>query len=262
MDTAFNDFLVGHITGNGVIADAERHLLDAPKAKRVRPKFVLACGRLLGVAEKELMESAAAVELMHTGSLLHDDIIDKTDERRARPSVNALYGNTMAMLAGDRLLSHSVLAFTMVKSREATKQAALTFIELTEAVAEEDELKPADATPAEVIKIADGKTGALFGLAGYLAGLAAKDKEASERFMKAGRLAGRAFQLRDDIDDLEEDAANEVPTLPQLVSLAETEQVIADALAQAVGHLAPYKGRDGYEDLVENIYTLSRTPRP
>ncbi len=262
MDAAFDDFLAGHVAGDGTLGRAARHLLNAPKAKRVRPKFVLACGRLLGVAEKELFESAAAVELMHTGSLLHDDIIDEASERRARPSVNTLYGNTMALLAGDQLLSRSLLALTMVKSGDATKQAALTFIELTEAVALEDELNPAEATRANVIKIADGKTGALFGLCGYLAGLAAKDPVAAKRLMKAGRMAGRAFQIRDDIDDLAEDIANSVPTLPQLVSREEAENVITDALQAAVAQLKPYTVRPSYQGLVENMYLLARTPKP
>ena len=263
MDTVFESRLLGLVTGSGVITEAERHLLDAPKAKRVRPKFVLACGRLLGVAEKELLAAACAVELIHTGTLLHDDIIDEADERRARPSVNALYGNTMALLAGDRLLSRGLLSAATAKNGvRAARQAADTLMELTEAVAVEAELKPADATPADVLKIADGKTGALFGLCGYLAGLAAKDIPAAERLNQAGRFAGRAFQIRDDIDDLEEDIANDVPTLPQLVSQEEAEQAIEEALRQAVAKLEPYAGRPGYDELVRNIYTLARTSLP
>ncbi len=253
---------MGHITGDKVITAAERHLLDAPKAKRVRPKFVLACGRLLDIAEKEILESAVAVELMHTGSLLHDDIIDKADERRSRPSVNKLYGGTMALLAGDSLFSRAVLSFSGIKnSAKATQQAAKTFIELTEAVALEAKLSPSDATAADVLKIADGKTGALFGLCGYLAGLAASDPEAAKRLHQTGRLAGRAFQLRDDIDDLEEDSANGVPTLPQLINLDEVEKAIEDALREAVAQLKPYATRSNYAELVDYIYALARTPQ-
>jgi geranylgeranyl pyrophosphate synthase len=262
MNSTFDEFLLGHVTGNALVSKAERHLLDAPGAKRVRPAFVMACGRLLGVPEDELLEGAAAVELMHTASLLHDDIIDKADERRARPSVNALYGTNVALLAGDRLLSHAILSFTMIKNRDAARQAALTFIDLTEAMAREEELELSAATPAEALEIADGKTGALFGLCGYLAGLAAKDASASRRFMEAGRLAGRAFQLRDDVEDIDEDVANGIPTLPQLVSAGEVENAISDALRAAVGQLKPYAGRPGYTELVENLYKLARIPQP
>jgi geranylgeranyl pyrophosphate synthase len=263
MDTAFESRLLAMVTGGGVIAGAERHLLDAPKAKRVRPKFVLACGRLLGVAEKELLAAACAVELIHTGTLLHDDIIDEADERRARPSVNALYGNTMALLAGDRLLSRGLLAAATARNgARAARQAADTLMELTEAVAIEAQLKPKEATPADVIKIADGKTGALFGLCGYFAGLAAKDVRAARRLHQAGRLAGRAFQIRDDMDDLAEDIANGVPTLPQMVSREQAEQAITEALREAVAQVEPYADRPGYQELVENIYALARTPMP
>jgi octaprenyl-diphosphate synthase len=259
LEAVLNGRLSKLIVGIETVSDAERHLLDAPKAKRVRPKFVLACGRLLGVAQKELLDAACAVELMHTGTLLHDDIIDKADERRNRPSVNKMYGNTMALLAGDRLLSRSLLALVSMKSASsAVKQASDTLLELTEAVAVEDELSLAEATPADVLRIADGKTGALFGLCGYLAGLAAGDKDAAQRLMRAGRHAGRAFQIRDDIDDLEEDIANDVPTLPQLVSHKVAEQTIAEALGTAVEELELYAGRPGYNELVDNLYTLAR----
>lgn len=263
MDEAFNDYLNSYITGSGIIVKAERHLLSTPGAKRIRPGLVFACGRLFGVSKKELLDSAVGVELMHTGSLLHDDIIDKADTRRGRPSVNARYGNSMAILAGDRLLSRSALAFTRTKnSVEATKQAALTFVEITGAMGMEEELKPANATPAKVLKLADGKTGALMGLCGYLVGLAADDMTAAERLGAAGRLLGRAFQLRDDIEDIEEDIANEVPTLPQLVSKEEVETVIVDTLRQVVEQLKPYSDRPGYTELVESIYRLTRTSMP
>jgi len=263
MDEAFNNHLNSYVTGSGVIVKAERHLLSTPDAKRIRPNLVFACGRLFGIPEKELLDSAAGVELMHTGSLLHDDIIDKADTRRGRPSVNARYGNSMAILAGDRLLSRSALAFTRTKnSAEATKQAALTFIEITGAMGMEDELKPADATPAKVLKIADGKTGALMGLCGYLVGLAADDMAAAKHLSTAGRLLGHAFQLRDDIEDIEEDVANEVPTLPQLLSEEEVVKAIVDALGQAIEQLKPYVNHPGYTELVESMYRLTRTSMP
>jgi len=258
---AFEEFLTNHVTGGKAITAAQRHLLDAPKAKRVRPKFMLTCGRLLGVPDEELLESAVAVELMHTGSLIHDDLIDEADERRGRPSVNRLYGNTMALLAGDGLLSRAVLSLSGVKNgAEATREAAKTFIELTEAVAVEAELTLADATPEGVIRIADAKTGALFGLCGFLAGLAAEDLEAAVRLESAGRLAGRAFQIRDDIDDLTEDVANGVPTLPQLVSGKEAERIVRNALHDAITQLKPYADRSGYGTLIDDIYKLARIP--
>src|SRR6202012_3025184 len=105
MDASFNDLLMGQITSEGLIAKAERHLLDAPKAKRVRPRFLLACGTLLGISASDLQEVAAAVEIMHTATLLHYDIIDKANERRGLPSTNAQYGNPIALLAGDWLFS-------------------------------------------------------------------------------------------------------------------------------------------------------------
>lgn len=260
MESSFNDFLLSHISGDGTIEKAEKHLLDAPTSKRVRPKLILAYGKLLGVSDKELLQGAAAVELMHTGSLLHDDIIDKALERRSRPSVNALYGNTMALLAGDRLMSRAMLLFAEMDDSDVARQAAVVLIDLTAAMAFEDELPIADATKDDIMKIVDGKTGALFGLCGYLAGAAASDASASKSLMQAGCLLGRAFQLRDDIDDIEEDVANEVPTLPQLVGLKEVEDAIKQALRESVEQLKPYVGRPGYQELVEDMYTLARTP--
>lgn len=263
MDTAFEELLSGCIAGDSTLVEAERHLLDAPGAKRVRPKFLLACGGLLGVPEKELLESAAAVELMHTATLLHDDIIDKAEERRSRPSVHAAYGTNLAILAGDCLFLRPLMMLAGLKNgAEAVKQAVASLLEIAEAMALEEELELAEATPAEVIRIADGKTGALFGLCGYLAGFAADDIQASQHLMKAGRMAGRAFQLRDDIEDIDEDTANGVPTLPQLISPAEVERTTVKALQAAAGQLEPYAGRPGYSELIRDLYKLARTPEP
>jgi len=263
IDEAFEAALAV-IGGNGALAEAQRHLVLAPAAKRVRPKFVIACGKLLDVSADKLLESASAVELFHAASLLHDDIVDDAESRRERPSANALYGNHMAVLAGDQLLSNALrLLASQPQASLIVAEAAKTLQAMTEAVALEAKLRgQAQTSTEEVIQIVDGKTGVLFGLSGYLAGIAAGDVAAAERLSLAGRLAGRAFQIRDDIDDLDEDAAGGVPTLPQIVGIEESEQAVTDALAQACEALEPYSEHPAYRPLIENIYQLARTPLP
>lgn len=78
------------------------------KGKMIRPIFVLLCSRLFGAANDKVMASAAAVELLHNASLIHDDVVDTTTQRRGLPTVNAVWDNHIAVLVGDFYVSSSM----------------------------------------------------------------------------------------------------------------------------------------------------------
>ena len=214
----FEIILAKQLDGNDLLSEAKKHLFKSKNAKRVRPRFLFACGKLLNIPEPKLFKMACAVELIHTASLLHDDIVDNAMKRRKLPSVNAKFGNNMALLAGDQLLARALLLLADTpQSQKSVKAAAKTLLKMSDAVALEENLRnKKPGTNEQLLSIADGKTGALFALCGSLAGYTANDNIAAEKLSQVGNLLGRIFQINDDIDDLKEDKEDKTQTLPQI----------------------------------------------
>ena len=176
-------------------------LVTASGAKRARPWLVHLFGSALDLGPSDaLVDAAIGVELIHTASLLHDDVVDEATERRGAPSANHRFGNVRAVLGGDWALT---CALVRLGRRPAFLRPALEVVgRMTRAIAVEldarHQLIPLPAWDA----MARGKTGALFGLCGQLAGLAARDEERGEAFMRCGEALGVAFQIADDLADL------------------------------------------------------------
>ncbi len=248
------------ITGHGLLSKAERHLLGSSAAKRVRPRFLFACGRLLDLPETTLWDAACAVELTHTASLIHDDIVDRTLQRRTLLSVNVAFGYGGAVLAGDKLLTRALVLLTGTpRPADAVRVAAKAVAAMSDATAREVELRGSTSTTYdEVISVTDGKTGALFSLCGSLAGLAANNDAAIERLGSAGGLLGRVFQINDDIDDMEEDAKDGIPTLPQVVGIEEARNEANRSFNEALSVLEPYSHHQAYPSLITDVRKLAR----
>ncbi|MGW7469322.1 family 2 encapsulin nanocompartment cargo protein polyprenyl transferase [Streptomyces xantholiticus] len=174
--------------------------------KAVRPALVLAACRALGGDPLQAVRAAAAVELVHNFTLLHDDVIDEDPTRRHRPTVWNVFGVPDAIIAGDAM---SALALGLLaKDRHAASAAAS--VRLTACVIELcagqqadcafEERSPGEVTLEECIAMATAKTGALLGCACALGALYAGAGEEKAAAMDAfGREAGLAFQLIDDL---------------------------------------------------------------
>ncbi|MBV7697225.1 family 2 encapsulin nanocompartment cargo protein polyprenyl transferase [Streptomyces sp. TRM70350] len=176
--------------------------------KAIRPALVLAAAAALGGprAQASAVRAAAAVELVHNFTLLHDDVMDRDTTRRHRPTAWTVFGDTDAILAGDAL---QALALRLLAedphpaSAAAAARLAACVVELCEGQQVDTAMErrgPLEVTLAEVLAMAEAKTGALLGCACALgalyAGAAAADVEALDAF---GREAGLAFQLIDDV---------------------------------------------------------------
>ncbi|MGW2783351.1 family 2 encapsulin nanocompartment cargo protein polyprenyl transferase [Streptomyces populi] len=174
--------------------------------KAVRPALVLSAAQALGGRRTEAVRAAAAVELIHNFTLLHDDVMDRDTTRRHRPTAWTVFGDADAILAGDAL---QALALRMLAedphpaSSAAAARLAGCVVELcagqhTDTAMEK--LGPGEITLDECLATAEAKTGALIGSAcaigGLYAGADAEDVEALDAF---GREAGLAFQLIDDV---------------------------------------------------------------
>jgi geranylgeranyl pyrophosphate synthase len=192
------------------LVEAMRHAALAP-GKRLRPAVVLAACDAVGGDRRAAMPAAAAVELLHTYTLVHDDLpaMDDGDERRGRPTVHRAYNEATAILAGDGLLTAAFAALADLGTGAAAAVSVLAQRsgagELLAGQALDLAVGGArDAVPSvsEVERIHAGKTGALFAAAAELGGIAGGAPLAARRSLAACGLAiGIAFQHADDLDD-------------------------------------------------------------
>ena len=207
---------------------AARHLC-LKAGKRARPMLLKIFGDTLGVPESKLVDAAVAAELIHAASLLHDDVVDNGMFRRGKPTVNARWGNIVAVMSGDLLLSGALLKLSLFDPR--ISQAALaTVSEMTRAAMDEVQARGNLELGLDALKaIGEGKTGSLFGFCGKAAALVAGDEEAARRFDAFGRRIGVAFQMADDIRDISgtdegkpqyADLQSRTPNLPVVLAVS------------------------------------------
>ncbi|WP_420035503.1 family 2 encapsulin nanocompartment cargo protein polyprenyl transferase [Streptomyces sp. cg28] len=174
--------------------------------KAVRPALVLAAARAVGGRARQAVPAAAAVELTHNFSLLHDDVMDRDATRRHRPTAWAVFGDADAILTGDALQAQAQRL--LVEDGHAAAPAAMArlascVVELCAGQAADVALErrdPAETSLPETLAMAEAKTGALLGCACALGGLYAGAGEEEVAALDAfGRAAGLAFQLIDDV---------------------------------------------------------------
>jgi heptaprenyl diphosphate synthase len=187
------------------LAELALHGIEAG-GKRLRPTLVLAAATAVGGREavtERVVDAAAAVELLHLASLYHDDVLDSATLRRGVPSANALWGNHVAVLGGDVLLSHAYRVAADLGADElrrlAHTLAALCSGQVAESAAQFDAARQIAHYDASV----RGKTAALLATACWLgASTAAAPPHAAEALAGFGMELGVAFQIVDDVLDL------------------------------------------------------------
>ncbi len=215
--------LAGHIVAGG--------------GKRLRPMLTLGCARLCGYAGGRHIALAAAVEFIHTATLLHDDVVDASGLRRGRDTANALWGNKPAILVGDFLFSRSFelmvadgsLRILDILSRASSVIAEGEVLQLITA-------NDTHTSEAAYLEMIESKTAELFAAASRIGAVIAErpaaEEEALDRF---GRNLGIAFQLVDDMLDFSarqtelgksvgDDFRDGKVTLPILVAFARGDE--------------------------------------
>jgi octaprenyl-diphosphate synthase len=186
------------------------HHLIASGGKRLRPMLTIASAKLCGYRGDGHVRLAAAVEFMHTATLLHDDVVDESDYRRGKASARLVWGNQASVLVGDFLLGQ---AFRMMV--EVGSLGALKILSTAAAVIAEGEVmqlaaaKNTATTEDDYLAIINAKTAALFSAATEV-GAAICDRPAEEQaaLKSYGRNLGVAFQLVDDALDYSGDSSN------------------------------------------------------
>ena len=177
--------------------------------KRLRPALLLLANGYAGPRSEGAIRLAAVVELLHSATLIHDDVIDSADTRRGRPSANSRWGNHRSVLTGDWLYMQS---FQMALE-ERNFRILDVLIDLTQKMVEGELIQLAkigriDVTEEDALKLATYKTACLFSgcarLGAVLGGLEGEEEEALADY---GRYAGLAFQMVDDVLDFTASAA-------------------------------------------------------
>jgi len=181
--------LAGHIIASG--------------GKRLRPMLTLACTRLCGYVGERQIGLAAAVEFIHTASLLHDDVVDESDLRRGNATANVLWGNQPSVLVGDFLFSRAFQIMVADGSLEVLRVLANASAVIAEGeVMQLETLNNVEISEEKYLEVVSAKTAALFSAAcrigAVIAGKGSTEEDALDNF---GRNLGITFQLVDDTLD-------------------------------------------------------------
>ena len=185
------------------LLDRITHYIINRKGKQLRPRFVILSARLFGPATDSTFNAASLVELLHTATLVHDDVVDEADERRGFFSINALWKNKVAVLVGDYLLSKGLLLsldnnefrVLQILSHAVRKMSEGELLQMEKS----RKLNFNEDIYYEIIR---NKTASLLASAcGAGAWSTTQNDELTQKMMLFGEKAGMAFQIKDDLFD-------------------------------------------------------------
>ena len=185
------------------IPEVTAHLVNAG-GKRLRPLLTLACAKLFDYAGPYHVHLAATVEFIHTATLLHDDVVDESAQRRGRPTANLLWDNKSSVLVGDYLFSRSFQLMVETGSLQvldilANASATIAEGEVLQLTAAQD-LRTTEDIYLQVVR---GKTAALFSAATQVGGVISNASDAEcQSLYDYGDALGVAFQIVDDLLDV------------------------------------------------------------
>ena len=185
-----------------MIPELAHHLIDSG-GKRLRPMLAIASAKLCRYSGTGHIRTAAAVEFMHTATLLHDDVVDESGTRRGKKTARMIWGNQASVLVGDFLLGQAFKMFVDVGSLPVLKIMANAAATIAEGeVMQLAATKNTATTEDEYLAIINAKTAALFSAAAEAgAALAARPTEEQAALKSYGKNLGLAFQLVDDALD-------------------------------------------------------------
>jgi octaprenyl-diphosphate synthase len=246
------------------IPQVTAHLIEAG-GKRLRPMLTLAAARLCGYDGPFHVHLAATVEFIHTATLLHDDVVDESHQRRGRPTANLLWDNTSSVLVGDYLFARSfqlMVETGSIRVLDILANAAATIAEGE--VLQLTAARNLETTEDVYLKVVRGKTAALFSAATEVGGVIAGAEEPVVKALFAyGDALGIAFQIVDDLLDYTgtdaigkntgDDFREGKLTLPVIRAVAAADGAEREFWARTIG-----KGRVAEGDLETALALFAR----
>ena len=212
----------------------------------MRPMLVLLMGKLFGEVNQSTLHAAAALELLHTASLVHDDVVDESSERRGQLSVNAVFNNKVAVLSGDYLLASSLAQVSLTRHHNIVDVVASLGQELAEGeLLQLSNISNLDFSEQVYFDVISKKTAALFAACTKAGALSVDTSDENvEKARLLGEYIGLCFQIKDDIFDYYDNLSIGKPTgndmregkltLPALYALNATGDVRAAEWARKV----------------------------
>lgn len=194
----------GEFSSYGNLASEMAHYAANGRGKRLRPTLLFLSGKIFGEIDSRHVDAAAGIELIHTATLVHDDIIDEAEIRRRKPSLNRAYGQELAVMAGDLILSHAMSLLVHLPA----PRAARIVTNIAKQVCEGEILQTfrrfhLGISEEEYFEVIEKKTATLFDASCRLgAELSGAAEEEAALLGKFGRSVGLAFQIVDDCLDI------------------------------------------------------------
>jgi octaprenyl-diphosphate synthase len=204
---AFENKFKGAMKSNVALLDTIMTYIVKRKGKQVRPMFVFYCAKLFNNVTDATYRGASLVELLHTATLVHDDVVDDSDERRGFFSINALWKNKIAVLVGDYLLSRGLLLAIKNKDFHLLEIASTAVEEMSEGeLLQIEKARNLNLSEEIYYDIIRKKTASLIAACCAIgAASAGASKEEIEQMRLFGEYIGIAFQIKDDLLDYGDD---------------------------------------------------------
>ena len=277
IEAALDRFTPAESAHPATIHRAMRHSLFAG-GKRIRPILCIAAAEAVGSDSPAVINAACSLEMIHTYSLIHDDLpaLDNDDFRRGKPTCHKVYGEAMAILAGDSLFTLAIQTLTRIDADPARVVALIRELSFASGTVDgmiggqvtdiEGERQP--PTPELLESIHRAKTGALLRASVRMGGIAAGGTDAQvEALSNYGEHVGLAFQIVDDILDVEEstealgktagkDAAQGKITFPAVYGLDRSREMAQDECRLSHESLASFGAADGAARRLHEIADL------
>ena len=245
-----NKILVNRLDSNVDLINQMSHYIISSGGKRIRPLLLLLCAKATDYDGDYHYSMAVVIELIHTATLLHDDVVDQSTTRRGQETANELWGNAPSVLVGDFLYSRAFEIMVEPNSMEIMKILSKATNQISEGeVLQLLNIKNANVTQKEYYRVIERKTACLFKAACQIAGiLSNSNKKVIEAMGKFGMHLGNAFQIIDETLDYESDSniiGKEVGddlsegkvTLPMIYALEKTtksdNKILTDAIQNA-----------------------------
>lgn len=203
----FEEFYQDALHSDNFLLDRIGRYTLKHKGKQLRPLFVFLSAKCFGAVNESTYRAATFIELLHSATLIHDDVVDDAAERRGFASINALYKNKIAVLAGDYLLSKGMMIALEKHDYQMLDMISETVKNMSEGeIFQLEKAKKFDISEDDYYKIIEKKTASMIGSCCAIGAVSTgASSELVEAMRKFGIYAGTAFQIRDDIFDYQPD---------------------------------------------------------
>lgn len=199
---AFQEVFKSAVKTNVPLLDVIMRYILKAKGKQMRPLIVIYSAKLFGDVSNSTYRAATLVELMHTATLVHDDVVDDSSQRRGRFSINALWRNKIAVLVGDYLLSRGLLVALEHKEYKMLDIVSKAVKQMSEGeLLQIEKARKLDIKEEVYYEIIRKKTASLLASCFAVGAASSADDADTEKMRQVGEYAGMAFQIKDDLFD-------------------------------------------------------------